>query len=322
MNTNGESRVEAANVARVDLQECPLVSVVIPVFNREGQIRAAIESVLRQTYSKLEVVVVDDGSTDGTVDEIEKIEDDRIRLVHMPENGGPSAARNLGIKESKGEWIAFQDSDDEWLPRKLELQMDALLQAEKGAIACFCGMSILTKDDALQSRTRVAYHPDPAIQISRKDMKQAVLRYSLVSTQTLIVRADMLRACGGFDTSLRALEDWDCTIRLSLLGDICFVDLPLVNQTFSANSLTHHGHSFSQARRMIFDKHLGLFKSDPIALSRVARSIAGDLRRTGEAGEAAKYLFLASKASPGNLALWPILFVTVAMSLKKILWSR
>ena len=96
-------------------------SVVIPLYNKEKYIKKTLDSVLNQTYSNFEIIVVDDGSTDKSCEIIESIKDDRIHLIHK-KNGGVSSARNRGIQEAKGEFIAFLDADDEWLPNKLEKQ--------------------------------------------------------------------------------------------------------------------------------------------------------------------------------------------------------
>jgi len=101
--------------------ENAMVSVVIPTYNRAPYVTMAIESALAQSYQDYEIIVVDDGSTDGTRDVLEPYRD-RIRYMYQ-DNKGVSAARNTGIQESRGEWIAFLDSDDEWLPNKLEIQI-------------------------------------------------------------------------------------------------------------------------------------------------------------------------------------------------------
>ncbi|MGL6044061.1 MAG: glycosyltransferase family 2 protein, partial [Sandaracinobacteroides sp.] len=107
------------------------VSVVIPAYNREATVGTAIRSVLWQTLSPVEVIVVDDGSTDGTAAAVQAIDDPRVRLVSQA-NGGISAARNRGIEAATQPWVAFQDSDDEWLPLKLEKQMASLALAPEG----------------------------------------------------------------------------------------------------------------------------------------------------------------------------------------------
>lgn len=111
----------------------PLVSVVIPAYNAEKTIRNAIDSVLEQTMADLEVFVVDDASTDGTVHAVEAIHDPRVRLLRSPGNLGPSAARNMALRRARGCWVAFLDADDEWVPERLE----QLLAAAGHEADCF-----------------------------------------------------------------------------------------------------------------------------------------------------------------------------------------
>lgn len=114
--------------------EDALVSVIMPVYNRVDTIKRAVDSVLSQTYSNIELIVVDDGSTDNTLSMIQSYADDRIRIL-CQEHSGANKARNYGIANAKGDYIAFQDSDDEWSLNKLEIQM-AFMETN-GYLACF-----------------------------------------------------------------------------------------------------------------------------------------------------------------------------------------
>ena len=122
------------------MSEKPFISVVIPTFNRASQVQAAVKSVLAQTYREFEVIVVDDGSTDGTKSIFQRFLSEnnaanQVRYMFQP-NQGQSAARNKGVEAARGEWIAFLDSDDTWFPEKLELQMKALERFEGKSWAC------------------------------------------------------------------------------------------------------------------------------------------------------------------------------------------
>ena len=142
----------------------PAVSIVIPAYNRAATIRAAIESVLRQTWTDFELIVVDDGSTDDTLAEAAKVADPRLRLVESPANGGAAAARNRGLAEARADWVAFQDSDDEWLPRKLEKQMARLTAPGADFVAAYCGMLILDsvyEEGRAAGRLTPRYFPGP-----------------------------------------------------------------------------------------------------------------------------------------------------------------
>ena len=111
-----------------------MISVIIPTYNREKLIMPAIDSVLKQTYQDIELIVVDDGSTDRTVELLKTIKDPRFYFVQTERNSGAPAARNIGIKQSKGEYIAFHDSDDIWMPHKLEKQLKFLKENDADVV--------------------------------------------------------------------------------------------------------------------------------------------------------------------------------------------
>src|SRR6185436_14214556 len=127
----------------------PLVSVVIPTHDRWPLVGEAIDSVLRQTFTDLELVVVDDGSTDETATGMRRFADPRLRYVPIPHSGNVAKVRNEGVERSRGRWIAFLDSDDLWHPRKLELQMAALTQS--GSQWSFGGHDVFEGDARLRS---------------------------------------------------------------------------------------------------------------------------------------------------------------------------
>ncbi len=257
----------------------PIVSVVIPMFDRASTIEVAVRSVLMQTESRIEVIVVDDGSTDASLDVVRRICDDRVRTVELATNNGANAARNAGIAIATGRWIAFQDSDDEWLPRKLELQL-AALDAEPLAVAAWCAMVVV--DSTSTASKFVAYLPTiPAAKL-RTSFTTRILRHSIVSNQTLLMNAEALRRIGGYDESLPALQDWELVIRLSQEGALEFVDEPLVIQRLSADSISRSAEKRVRAREMILEKHRQLFMRHAHAHAANLYMNAGGWRRLGE----------------------------------------
>src|SRR5207342_2634786 len=143
-----------------EARPAPAVSVVIPAYNRAGSIVRAIESVLRQSYTDFELLVLDDGSTDGTLAAAGTVTDPRLRLIANPRNLGAAGARNAGIEAARGTWVAFQDSDDEWLPLKLELQMARLTAPGADYIGAYCGMLIIgSPAGEAAARPQVRYFP-------------------------------------------------------------------------------------------------------------------------------------------------------------------
>ncbi len=285
------------------MTERPDVSVVIPAYNREATIETAIKSVLWQTLPPAEIIVVDDGSSDGTVARVEAMGEPLVKLIRQ-ENGGISAARNTGIQAATSPYVAFQDSDDEWLPRKLEAQMPRL--AEGNFVASYCGLLITGSPadldaDGRRGRQSFTYHPDPSLEPVAGNILGTLLRTNPISTQTLVARRETLMEVGLFDTELKSLVDWDIAIRLAQSGQIDFVDEPLVLQRFTPNSITRDSAKRVQSWIYILEKHRALFDSDPEALAIHAMRIAGASRRMGNREAANRYFALASSARPFSI---------------------
>lgn len=282
-----------------------LISVVLPTYNRSNSIVPSVQSVLRQSWTDLELIIVDDGSEDDTVDVVRQIDDPRIKLVCMEQNSGPSAARNRGIKEARGEWVAFQDSDDEWLPNKLANQMVRIAKMGPSCIAAYCGMAVENPpQENGEPRTTVRYVPPSTTQRTEGNIVDTLFATSTVSTQTLIARRDALHDAGYFDETLQALEDWDLSIRLADRGDFAFVDQILVIQRFSDNSITRDRRKWAKARARMIAKHVERLQTKPEILSQQYRVLAGEYRREGMFEEAIEAMRAARQAAPGNLSLW------------------
>lgn len=200
-----------------------LISVVIPTFNRAGVVVQAIESVLAQG-AETEVIVVDDGSTDDTAVVIAPFMD-RIRYVRT-ENGGVSAARNRGIIEARGEWIAFLDSDDVWSAGKLQRQIECIVRT--GADVCFC-VSVDERGEALDDLASM----DPSLPVGEiRAYASTDCRLFREQThpfvQSMVVRKQALARVGMFDRTLRVAEDTDLVYRLVLDRGYAVVNEPLV----------------------------------------------------------------------------------------------
>ena len=202
----------------MEQRDTPLVSVVIPTFNRGGIVGRAIESALRQTYPAIEVVLVDDASTDDTVSRIAPYLSDKVRLIRRAANGGASAARNVGIAESAGAYVAFLDSDDEWLPEKVQLQVRLLEAAEPDigmAHTGFGGYSL--------GRPPVAVRPP-----YRGNLFELLQWRNKILTASVMIRRRVLADVGGFDEQLKTCEDWDLWLRIARRYRIEVLPQPLV----------------------------------------------------------------------------------------------
>lgn len=202
---------------RMLANERPVVTVVIPTYNRRFVAQSAIESVLAQTFQDIEVIVVDDGSRDNTLEFVCSINDARLRVVRHPLNRGAAAARNTGIENSRGKYIAFLDCDDTWLPTKLEKQV-AYLEAQGGAIrACCTGFTYV-----MPSGHPVMRQPPPVL-----DHASFFLGCRCAPGSTMMVEATLFTEAGLFDERLRRLEDWDWLLRSSEVSPVGVLQEPL-----------------------------------------------------------------------------------------------
>jgi glycosyltransferase involved in cell wall biosynthesis len=300
----------------------PPVSVVIPAYNRAASIGAAIDSVLRQTFTDFELVVVDDGSTDDTLAAARRITDPRLRVIAAPHNMGAAGARNLGVAEARGTWIAFQDSDDEWLPEKLAKQMARLATPADSTtgstnwVACYCGLLTVGALNARPGeRTALRYVPDPSVKPVEGDILESLLVRNLISTQTLMVRRDLFLALGCFDEETTPIEDWDLAVRLACRGPIAFVDEPLVHQHFSPNSITRWAKRRRESQQRLVTKNMPLFASRPHLLAQQYYILAGDSRKAGDLAAARHYLAFARKTHPADPRPWAMSLYVAGRSL-------
>ncbi len=212
-----------------------MVSIIIPTYNRANVIKRAIDSVLRQTYDSYEVVVVDDGSTDETGSVIAGIQDARIRYIALKENQGVAHARNIGIREARYDYIAFLDSDDEWLLDKLELQMRLFQNSTEDIGMVYCRMGGLTRDGKERFVCPAQYF---SRELLEGEMFRFLLRQNVIGTPTVIVRKDCLDQVGGFKETIQCLEDWEWILRIAGKWKIGFVDQVLVEVHKTSGSVS------------------------------------------------------------------------------------
>ena len=201
----------------------PTVSVIIPAYNREGTVLRAINSVLGQTFRDLEVIVVDDGSTDRTVEVVNQDQDGRIRLLRHIRNMGAAEARNTGMKAAAGRYIAWLDSDDEWMPDKLQVQLDAFVHAAPDQKACYTSFERI--DERFGSQTIVPKLPDH---------KQLFLACDVGPGSTILFERSVLEKIGTIDTTFMRYEDWDWLIRYSAEYRLLPVEQPLVRVHYTS----------------------------------------------------------------------------------------
>jgi glycosyltransferase involved in cell wall biosynthesis len=238
----------------------PIVSIVIPTFNRAGMIHRAIESVKLQTFNDWELIVVDDASTDITEEIIRTYvrDDKRIRYIKHEKNQGGSAARNSGIEKSKGSYIALLDDDDRWYPEKLRLQVDVSKNyPEAGFIySGFCYVDYET-DQIIKS----------VIPRYQGNVSSIILKSNIIGSPTPLIRNECFQRAGLFDEQLTSYQDWDMWIRISLYYSFAYVKECLAEVTMHGRQISNDLSSKIDSRKKLFDKYFNFIKENSSILS-------------------------------------------------------
>jgi glycosyltransferase involved in cell wall biosynthesis len=246
-----------------------LVSVVLPTFNREQTLARAVASVLNQSYRDLELIVVDDGSTDRTAEVMAGFDDPRLRYLRLEKNGGASRARNAGLRAAKGEFIAFQDSDDEWLVDKLARQLELARSAGPEPVTVICMKVTYGIDEK-----RNAIGPDQVGLIpllpegmTQQDYQNTIYRENFISTQTLMFSHAALQKSGYFDECLANSVDWDFSIRLIHNTRVLFAREPLCIVYTQHDSISRRKRSACRSQLRICQKLARNYPAPPKVLA-------------------------------------------------------
>ena len=275
----------------------PEATVVIPTRNRWPLLSHAVRGALGQEDVLVEVVVVDDGSTDETPRRLDDLKDDRLRVLRNERCLGVAATRNRGIAAARGEWVAFLDDDDLWSPRKLRAQLDAAL-AEDRSWAYAAGVLLD------QSRRVVRHLPAPSPGVLELELLKANVMPG--GSSNVVVRRALLDLVGGFDEELSQLADWDLWLRLSLTERPAALHETLVAYLgHSANMLVAQVGGLLRELEYLDAKHRAARAARGVELDRVrfVHFIAFGHRRAGRRWTAARIYFQGALThrSPGSL---------------------
>jgi len=267
----------------------PVVSVIIPTRNRAHVLRRSIESVLNQTFSNLELIVVDDASEDLTASLVTAIRDPRVRYIRYDGHRGAAAARNVGLRAARGEYIAFQDSDDEWTRFKLERQLDLMSHYAPHADVATCGTETNRRGvirTVVAARERLSY--------------AGLLSFTEPpwGAQTILVRRTRATESVFFDETLPSGQDWDYVVRLAKVTNVVSVREPLVRIGLTSGGRISNPRRKLDGTRLLrekYDQELRLFPHAFVACEvRLFRlSLA-----CGEMASARRHLLNAVMADP------------------------
>jgi glycosyltransferase involved in cell wall biosynthesis len=318
----------------------PQISVVIPTYNRAEKVQKAVESVFAQSFPAFEVIVVDDGSSDGTDAALRTAFGDRIRYVYQP-NQGVSVARNRGIEEARGEWVAFLDSDDRWEKDKLKWQLTALEKCGPACGACYTDVGFFNHSET-RTMFELAidnYRHEEEIGINR-DVLRLLVRPGgagmVVCLSSFMVRRDLASQLGGFDARLLYTQDSEFMFRLAMRTAFCYVKRPLVLFDRSPVEDRHVGVSsewnkqdfFLQDSQMRLEGLMRLTEDQPAEIRKVVRTQLAEIHSGWtnwylQAGEYAKARSAVTKAARLNFtfriaAKWLLTSLSPRLALQSV----
>ena len=236
-----------------------MISIVLPSFNRAHILPKAVESILRQTYKDFELIIVDDGSSDNTCEVVKDFNDDRIVYVHQ-ENAGACVARNNGIDHARGEYIAFQDSDDVWHEDKLEKQLTTLRNT--GAAVVFCRMNRMS-DGKNVGLVSDYFHEGF---LSKEELPMSI------GTQTLMGKSAVFKQ-EKFDPEMPRFQEFEMLVRVQRSFSIYCMEEPLADYHLQNDSISVKPASIEKAWKLMLKKHSDFFKVYNTSRERVARDI-------------------------------------------------
>lgn len=271
----------------------PTVSVVIPTHDRRAMLLRALRSVLAQKEIALEVLIVDDGSTDATAEAVRSLDDPRVRVLRHQTPEGVASARNAGGAEARGTWIALLDDDDLWAPNKLVQQVTTAEQA--GTRWVYAGAVEIDETGSLLGGER----PPPPELLVREFTRRNLMP---AGSSNVVMHADVFRSSGGFDVGLRHLADWDMWLRLTRQGSPACVPDPLVAYRLHREQATldtggmiaearilrdRHGADVNSIQRWLAWSHLRQGRRRQAVAAYARAVVSGDLTSVGRAAVAA-----------------------------------
>ena len=295
------------------LQTQPLVSVVLPTYNRAHLIVKSIETVLEQSYKNLELIVVDDCSTDNTQQRIGSIKDSRVSYIKTEKNRGPACARNKGIKLSKGKYIAFQDDDDRWMKYKLQKQVEVLMNSPESVGIVYTGIHKLIKG-------KNEYIPSKK-NINREGcIFEELLRGNFVPIHALI-RRSCFEKVGFFDESMPALEDWDMWLRMAEKYEFFYIKEALAVCYSTIDGVSSDWRKIIIARSIVLKKYFRNMVGNKLLLSHHYFRIGKIWSTNGEFYTGLGYLMKAIGIYPCVVYYWKVLIRSFFGIIMKLLTS-
>ncbi|MFT4283121.1 MAG: glycosyltransferase family 2 protein [Candidatus Woesearchaeota archaeon] len=235
----------------------PLVSIIIPTFNRSEFVLSAVKSALNQTYKNIEVIVVDDFSTDDTFKVISKLRSKKLKVFRNAKNSGGPFSRNKGLSLAKGEFINFLDDDDYLYPKKIELQVKKFLSSSKkdlGVVTCDVKYERLDLSEVKKNRKKGRIY---------KDLLKS---YCVFATHSMLIKKVFLDDIGGFDLKLASNQEYDLAIKLSKYSDFDYVPKVLCEVKESKDQISFNFNKKIKGTKYLYEKYKNEYKKHGLFL--------------------------------------------------------
>jgi glycosyltransferase involved in cell wall biosynthesis len=242
----------------------PKISVVIPAYNAELTIKETIESVQKQTFADFELIIINDGSTDGTLEKLQSVDDSRLKIFSY-QNGGLSVARNRGVVHATGEFIAFLDADDLWAPDKLELQLVALEQHPEAGVAYSWTYFMNEKENCLFPGSRSFYEGNV--------YKHLLIKNFIANGSNPLIRRAAIESVGGFDPELSHFADWDYWLRIAHNWSFVVIPKYQIYYRQSSRTMSSRVDGIQEAGYILIEKAFRSAPKELQSLKKIAHSM-------------------------------------------------
>ncbi len=221
------------------MKKNPKISVIIPTYNREKLISKSVKSVLNQSYENIELIVVDDESTDNTEKVLKQIKDKRLKYIKLKKNSGACHARNYGIKKATGDYIAFQDSDDIYRKDKLKLQLENLIKNQSDMDFCKISVHEMEKEWSYPTESQED-------SIHHGDLLNELCHGNFISTQAILAKKEVFHDIS-FDEALPRFQDYDLVLQIASNYTVSYFEEPLVDLYIQSDSISKNDEKLKKA---------------------------------------------------------------------------
>jgi glycosyltransferase involved in cell wall biosynthesis len=288
-----------------------LISCIIPTYNRANKVGRAVESILNQTYSNLELLVVDDQSSDNTKAIISKLakHDIRVKYFLNPKKGANNA-RNYGIINAKGKYIAFLDDDDVWIESKIEKQVAVFEELEDKYGVVYCQFAKVKDNGKIKKK-----HPSSFSSIKNGDILNRLLKRNFIGTPTIVVKAEVFKKSGMFNPDFKSFQDWELLTRIARNYHFFYIKEVLVKVNQSANSITLDKKGRVITSIMHLKQNIDIYKNNPQLLSKRYCSLGVTLLKLKKHNYSNWLFFKSIKQNPLNIEAYLFLLLLKVKSI-------